>query len=215
MAADPGRIRHRPRQVDEAFGCQAHQGVVAHAVVAALEFQDQFALAVGACQAHGVHIGFGAGRNEAYLLRRRQGRDDILGECDAAAVIGEKSRAKGQLSVDRGAHLRVAMADKHGSRAKQEVDIFIAVDIPYPAAFTTFQNHFGRKIAKAAARQHRRGAGVPLSGGGGMRMLGHGMTFLTEARRLSLGNSAGAGRGKAAAPFGTQEKSRRRIPSGH
>ena len=72
-----------------------------------------------------------------------------------------KSRAKGQLSVDRGAHLQVAMADKHGSRAKQEVDIFIAVDI-LANAFTTFQNHFGRKIAKAAARQHRRGAGVPL-----------------------------------------------------
>ena len=57
---DAGRIRHGFREIGEFLGRQAHQPPIAHAVIAAFEFDDFRALAIGARKAHGVKIGFRA-----------------------------------------------------------------------------------------------------------------------------------------------------------
>ena len=50
------RIRHGFREIGELFGGEAHQAPIAHAVIAAFEFHDLRALAIGARKPHGVKI---------------------------------------------------------------------------------------------------------------------------------------------------------------
>ena len=50
------RIGHGFWEISELFGRQAHQPPIAHAVVAAFEFHDLRALAIGARKPHGVKI---------------------------------------------------------------------------------------------------------------------------------------------------------------
>ena len=51
---DAGGVRDRLGKVAGPLGRQAHQPVVAHAVIAALELEDLVAARVGARQPHGV-----------------------------------------------------------------------------------------------------------------------------------------------------------------
>ena len=50
------RIGHGFREIGELFGGEAHQPPIAHAMIAAFEFHDLRALAIGAREAHGVKV---------------------------------------------------------------------------------------------------------------------------------------------------------------
>ena len=151
---DAGRVRHRRREIPGAFRCQRHQRIVAHAVIAALEFQDLVAPRKGACGAHRVEIGFGAGRHKAHLFGAGHRLDDRLGQFDPQPVVGEKRRALGDLRLRRLGHLRVRVADQHRPGAEQVIDVLRAILVPDATALALADHHLGGEIAEGAARQH-------------------------------------------------------------
>ena len=153
-------------------------------MIAALELQDLVALAEGAGGPHGVEIGLGAGADEAHLLGAGHGVADRLGERDAVAVVAEEGRAERHLRLHRRRHLGMGVADEHRAGAQQEVDILAACLVPDAAALALLQDHLGRHVAEAAARQDALGLFDEIAGGieDG---LGHGYSFPhpEEARR--------------------------------
>src|SRR5208282_5277467 len=78
-ARDSRGIRDRLRKVTWPLGGKAHQRIVAHAVIAALEFEDLVALAEGTGGAHRIKVRLGAGGDETHLLCARHRVDDGLG----------------------------------------------------------------------------------------------------------------------------------------
>ena len=110
---DAGRVRDRLGEVAGPLGRQAHEPVVAHAVVAALEFEDLVAPGVGAREPHGVGVGLRAGADEAHLLGARHRVDDLGGEADAVGVVGEERGALGGHLLHHLDHLGVGVADDH------------------------------------------------------------------------------------------------------
>src|ERR1700737_2860226 len=136
---------------------QAHQRIVAHAVKAALEFEDLVALAKRPSGAHRIEVRLGAGGDEAHLLGAGHGLDDGLGELDPPAVVGEEGRALGNALVDGGGDLGMGVANEHRARAEQEIDILPAALVPHPAAAALADHHLGREIAESAAGQHALG----------------------------------------------------------
>src|SRR5262249_30256063 len=120
---------------------------------AALEFEDLVALGIGAGGAHRVEVGLGAGRDKAHLLSARHRGDDRLGKFDTPAVVGEEGGALGDPRLRRGGDLGVRGADQHRPRAEQEIDVFLAVLVPYPAAAPLADHHIARDVAKGAAGQ--------------------------------------------------------------
>ena len=119
-------VRHWRGEVGEPPRRQAHEAIVAHAVIAALELQDLVTLHVGARDAHRVEIGFRARRNEPHLLRAGYRRDDLLGELDAVRIVDEERGAVRELRQHRGLDLGMRMADQHGTRAQQVVDVLVS-----------------------------------------------------------------------------------------
>ena len=94
-ARDAGRIRHRLREVAGTFRCQAHQAVVAHAVIAALELQDLVAAAERAGDAHGVGVGLGAAADEAHLLGAGHRIDDGGGQRMPCSLLAKNVVPRG------------------------------------------------------------------------------------------------------------------------
>src|SRR5688572_14322928 len=94
------RIGDRSRKVTWPLGRERHQGVIAHAMIAALELEDLVALAKGTDGPHGVEIGFRARTDETHLIRTGDDLADHLGELDPVAIVGEEGRAEGQLFCD-------------------------------------------------------------------------------------------------------------------
>ena len=152
------RIRHRRREIREPLRREAHEAVVAHAVIAALEFQDLVALHVGAGDAHRVKVGLGARRHESHLLGARHRRDDLLGEPDAMRIVDEERRAERDLLEHRRLDLRVGMTDQHRARPEQEVDVLVARHVPDVPALAARDHDIEGRIAERSGRQHLSGA---------------------------------------------------------
>src|SRR6187200_1073075 len=67
---DAGGVWNRLGKVAGPLGRQAHETVVAHAVITALELEYLVAARMGARQPHGVGVSLRAGADEAHLLDR-------------------------------------------------------------------------------------------------------------------------------------------------
>src|SRR3712207_7563816 len=80
---------------------QAHQPVVAHPVIAALELHYLVAPAEGAREPHGVGVGLRAAGAEPHLLRAGHRAHDLGCELDAVLVVGEEGGAAPHLLHDR------------------------------------------------------------------------------------------------------------------
>jgi hypothetical protein len=150
----PGESGTACGEIAGAFRRQAHQAVVAHAVIAALELEDLVAAAERAGDAHGIGVRLGAAADEAHLLRAGHRIDDRRGQPDAVLVVGEERGAEWQLRLHRGNHLGMAVADEHRAGAQQEIDILVAADIPDAAAATLADDDIAGEVAETAGRQH-------------------------------------------------------------
>ena len=113
-----------------------HHGVVAGAVVAALELEDFLLAGVGAGGAHGLEAGVGAAGGEAHLLGAGDGLDQFLGE-ENGLVVGGK---EGGAATDGGQHgltdRRVGVAEDHGAGTHQPVHVLVAGHVPDATAPT-------------------------------------------------------------------------------
>ena len=151
---DAGGIRNRAWKVARAARRETHEAVVAHTVIAALEFENLVALLVGAREPHGVEIGFRAGADEAYLLGTRHRVHDFRREPDPVLVIGEKGGALRELLLGHGKDFRVRVADQHRPRAQQIVDVFVAAHVPDAAGLAPSNHDLVGHVAEGARRQH-------------------------------------------------------------
>ena len=126
-------------------------------MVTALKLQNFVALAVGAGQTHGIERRFRSGGDKADLVGAGYRIHDFRGQVNARFIVGKERRAEKYLFLDRGQHLRVAMADEHGAGTEQEVHIFVTADIPNPPAAAFLDHDVRGQIAKTSRRQNPAG----------------------------------------------------------
>ena len=93
----------------------AHQRVIVHAVVAALELQYLVALAIGAGGAERVECRFRAAAGEAHLVGAGDRVHKLLGKQYSLVVVGEEGRAFRNLLADDLVDFRMSMANQHGT----------------------------------------------------------------------------------------------------
>ena len=135
-------------------GAGFDEKAVRMAVIAAFEFDDDFAAGGGAGQADGRHGGLGAGADEAHLLDGGVAGDDALGE------VGFRGRGRSKAGgVARGAldgfdDGRKGMAQNHRSPGAEVVDVAVAVGIGEPGALGGGDE--GRCAADGAKGPHGR-----------------------------------------------------------
>ena len=127
---DAGQIGDRLREIADALGREAHEPVVAHAVVAALKFQDLIAVAKSAGQPHGVEVRLRAGAHEPHLFGARHRFHDFGGQTYPIFVVGKEGGARGGDFLHHLHHLGMRVADDHRARAQQVVNVLIAAHVP-------------------------------------------------------------------------------------
>ena len=118
------------RELQRGAGRNAHQRIVAAAVVAALELQHLFLAGVGAGDAHGLEAGVGAAGGETHLVGAGDGLDQRLGQHNGLVVVGEEGAALLHGLDDGLHHVRVGMAQQHRPAAHQPVHVLVAADVP-------------------------------------------------------------------------------------
>ena len=138
-------------------GPDAHEGVVAGAVVAALELKDFLLAGEGAADSHCLKTGVGAAGGEADLLGAGKGLHQGFGE-EYGLVVGGEEGAALLDGLDYGFEDRwVGVAEKHGAGAHEPVNVFVAADVPDPGALSLLDEEppvrLQGHVAKAAARQ--------------------------------------------------------------
>ena len=153
-ARDAGRIGDRLRKIARPPGREAHQRVVAHAVIAALEFEDLVAFPERSSGAHRVEVRLGPGADKAHLLGAGHGGHDGLGQLDPEPVVGKEGRARRDARLGGSSDLGMGVTDQHRSGAQQEIDILPSALVPYPTAAAFADHHIGREIAEAAAGEN-------------------------------------------------------------
>ena len=115
-------------------GSDAHQGVVAGAVIAALELQHLFPPAIGPGRPHTLKAGVGAAGGKAHLVGAGDGRHQFFGQQHGPFVGGKESAALADGFGNGRYHRRVGMAQDHRPGAHQPVHILVAAHIPDPGA---------------------------------------------------------------------------------
>ena len=190
MVGDARRVRDAAAGIVGLRRPEAHQAPVAHAVIAALEFEDLRPPPVGAGEPHRIGVRLGPGTGEPDLLGARHGVHDLGREPDAVLVVDEEGRAELDLLAHRRVHLRMRVPDQHGTRAEEVIDIFVAADVPDPAAISPPDDRLARHVAEMATRQDLSGdLDEPvLFGADGLAHLG---------LRRGVGREVGRGVGKA------------------
>ena len=175
LAADGVRnargIRDRLDAVAPPPGREAHQRIVVHAVIAALELEDLRAPARGAHRPHRVEGGFRAAAREAHLLRARHRLADRLGEQDSGGAVREEGGAALELLAHRLDDLRMPVTDEHRTGAEQEVDILLARRIAHPTAGALDDHEVGAGVSEAPSGQE--GPGLLAQHGIRMGLLFH------------------------------------------
>ena len=168
---DPGRVRDGLGAVAAPPGREAHQGVVVHAVVAALELQDLRAPAERAHRPHREERGLGAAAREADLVRARDRLANRLGQQDAGLAVGEEGGAVLELPAHRLDDPRMPVAEEHRAGADQEVDVLLARRIAHPGAGALGDHEVGPGVPEAPSGQE--GPGLLAQCGARMDLLFH------------------------------------------
>ena len=88
-------VRHRLREIHALCRRKAHLGLRAHAVIAALEFQDFLMARIGARQTNSVHVCLATGGDKADLFATGHSRDNGLSQFDPFGVVCKKGHPLG------------------------------------------------------------------------------------------------------------------------
>ena len=129
-------------------------------MIAAGEDQDLVAAGQGARRGNRHQIGLGAGVGEAHQLDRRKTIADRRGEPPLGRALRAKVPAAVERLVDRAADCRVRMAEQPGGELAEEIDIFVAVEIPQMRTFAARHSQRERidKDRRAGVAAGQRGA---------------------------------------------------------
>ncbi len=144
LVGRPGLVQRRPR---------ADVGLVAPAVIVALELQDLVAAGEGTGQPHCHQHGLGAGRGEAHNFGAGQQPAEPFGELGLARMLGGIDLAVGQGAGHRLDDRLGRMAQDRGAIAQDIVDMDVAIDVvePCPLAAGEEQRNGRAGIAHVAA----------------------------------------------------------------
>ena len=110
-------------------GAGFDEQAVGVAVVAALEFDDDFAAGGGAGEANGRHGGLGAGADEADLFDGGIAGDDALGEVGLGGGGGAEAGGVGGGALDGFDDGGKGVAEDHGAPGAEVVDVAVAVGV--------------------------------------------------------------------------------------
>jgi len=110
-------------------GAGFDEEAVGVAVVAALEFDDDFAVGGGAGEADGGHGGLGAGADEAELFDGGIAGDYALGEVGLGCGGGAKAGGVAGGALDGFDYGREGVAEDHGTPGAEVVDVAVAVGV--------------------------------------------------------------------------------------
>src|SRR3989304_3467986 len=100
------------------------------AMVAALELEDGVAARRRAGEAQGEEGRLRARAAELQRLGTRRGGDDLLAEADGLLVDAVERRALADLGHDGRHHLGMGVAQQHGARAQDVVEVLTSLDVP-------------------------------------------------------------------------------------
>ena len=135
-------------------GAGFHQQAVGVAVVAALEFDDEFAAGGGAGQADGGHGGLSAGADEAHFFDGGIAGRDALGEIGLGGRGGAEAGGVARGALDGFDHRRKCVAQNHRAPGAEVVDVAIAVGVVKVRALGALDE--GRRAAHGAKGADRR-----------------------------------------------------------
>ena len=127
---DTGGVGFRLRKFHRRRGEDGHHGIVAGAVVAALELEDLFLPGVRPGHAHGLEACVGATGGEANLFSARNRVDQLLGQQDGLIVGGEKGGAPADGGQDGLGHRGMSMPQDHRAGTHQPVHVLVAGHVP-------------------------------------------------------------------------------------
>ena len=161
-------VGQRQRQVRNLFGNAGRAGdaegrhagagfdekSVGVAVIAALEFDDEFAAGGGAGQADGRHGGLGAGADEAHLFDGGIAGHDALGEIGLGGRGCAEAGRVARRALDGFDHGRKGVAQNHRAPGAEVVDVAVAVGVVEIRALGALDE--GRRAAHGAKGAHRR-----------------------------------------------------------
>ena len=100
------------------------------AVIAAGEHQDFLAAGDRARRADRHQIGLGAAVGEAHQVDRRKTVADRPGEPRFGGAVRAHVAAAVERRVERAADRRVRVAENAGGEFAEEIDVFVAVEVP-------------------------------------------------------------------------------------
>ena len=110
------------------------------AVVGGFDLDDAIPAGEAAGEPHGVQGGLGATVGES-PLGLPETATELLGDHRVVGHrLGEMGAAR-ELPLHRGDHGGMGMPDQHHPEAVVEVDVLVAVHVPYPAALTPVDEH--------------------------------------------------------------------------
>ncbi len=159
-------VRQRESEVGDLFGHAGRAGnaeggdaragfdqkAVGVAVIAALEFDDDFAAGGGAGQADGGHGGLSAGADEAQFLNGGIAGNNALGEIGLGGRGGAEAGRVACRALDGFNHGREGVAQDHGAPGAEVVDVAIAVGVDEIGALGALNE--GRSAANGAEGAH-------------------------------------------------------------
>ena len=214
-ARDTGAVGNGVGEVDQLLRGQRHQRLGRHAVVSAFELEDLVAAGEGAGEPHGVHIRLTAGGNVADLLGAGHVLDDLLGQRNPGAVVGEEGQPAPHLLGDGVGDFLVAVPEDHRARADQQVDELVAVLVPDAASLPAGEDHAGVKVAETGGGEHLSGARLPVGQPGGVCCAGGAVLMSVDLVHVTLVivSVVGLTVDEPASVNGPQEKCLRGSPS--
>src|SRR3954470_5227233 len=132
-------------------------------VIAAVELEDGISLRERASQSHRTHRRFGSTRDEPHHLDVGHTRPYQLRQPNFQSGWHAEARAVSHCLFECIEYDRRGVTEYERAPRQNEIDVFVAVHVPDPRAFSTFRND--RIAANAAKRAYRRidAAGAQLA----------------------------------------------------
>ncbi len=135
-------------------GAGFDQQAVGVAVIAALEFDDEFAAGGGAGQADGRHRGLSAGADEAHFFDGGIAGGDALGEIGLGGRGGAEAGRVARGALNGFDDRRKGVAQNHRAPGAEVVDVAIAVGVVEVCALGALNE--GRRATHGAKGAHGR-----------------------------------------------------------
>ena len=131
-------------------------------MIAAGENQDLGTTGQGDRGADRHQVGLGAAIGEAHQLDRRKARADRRGKTRLGGAMRAEIDPAVERPVERAADQRVRMAVQAGGELRQEIDIFMAVEVPQMGALAPRHRQRERldKDRRTGVAAGQRGAGL-------------------------------------------------------